>query len=379
MMMASPCFGQVLYNSQEISRIENLSPDMREMWLDVKLHQLEIFVKNDLEPIKKESISLIAVDTLSRIHEAIKGYKVISCSVSGGSDSDLVIDILARSTPRFKDIRFVFFDTGIEYQATKEHLNYIESKYGITIERRKAVKSIPHCCKTYGQPFLSKRVSDMIHRLQENGFQWEDEPFDVLYARYPKNKASLRWWCDNWGDKSRFSIRQNKWLKEFMVANPPMFKISSKCCDYAKKTVAKHYQKEIGADLTITGVRKAEGGARAEAYKSCMTQYDEGTDHFRPIFWFKDKDKQEYNAACDVHNSACYTEYGLKRTGCAGCPFGQRFEDELDAIEQYEPRLFNIVNNVFGESYEYTRRYKEFVREQEKKRNNNEVLCQQMP
>lgn len=274
--MASPCFGQILSNNQEISRIDSLSPDMKRVWLDVKLNQLGILVKNNLGPIKREEINLIAVDTMSRIHKAIEGYKVISCSVSGGSDSDLVIDILARSTPRFKDIHFVFFDTGIEYHATKQHLEDIESKYNITIERKRAIKSIPYCCKTYGQPFLSKRVSDMIHRLQENGFQWEDEPFEVLYARYPKNKASLRWWCDEWGEGSRFSIRQNKWLKEFMVANPPTFKISSKCCEYAKKTVAKHYQKEIGADLTITGVRKAEGGARAEAYKSCLTQYGGG-------------------------------------------------------------------------------------------------------
>lgn len=68
----------------------------------------------------------------------------------------------------------------------------------------------------------------------------------------------------------------------------------------------------------------------------------------------------------------------MKRTGCAGCPFGQRFEDELRVIEEYEPKLFNIVNNVFGESYDYMRRYKEFVNEQEKKRDTDEVLCQQM-
>lgn len=68
----------------------------------------------------------------------------------------------------------------------------------------------------------------------------------------------------------------------------------------------------------------------------------------------------------------------MKRTGCAGCPFGQRFEDELRVIEEYEPKLFNIVNNVFGESYDYMRRYKKFVNEQEKKRDIDEVLCQQM-
>ena len=364
-MTVSPCFGQLLNNKQNLEKIESLDPAMKKLWIDTKLQQLELFTHNGLVPIKRDTISLMAVDTLTRIHKTLEGYQTISCSISGGSDSDMVIDILARSTPRFKDIHFIFFDTGIEYQATKQHLDDLERKYGITIERRKAVKSIPTCCKTYGQPFLSKRISDMIHRLQENGFQWEDEPFEVLYKRYPKNKASLRWWCDEWGENSRFSIKNNKWLKEFMVLNPPTFKISSKCCDYAKKQVAKNYQKEIGADLTITGVRKAEGGARAEAYKSCISQYDgerERADHFRPIFWFKDDDKKNYAVSCDIHNSKCYTEYGLKRTGCAGCPFGKNFEEELRVIQEHEPNLYNAINHIFGESYEYMRKYKEFAK-----------------
>lgn len=364
----SNCFGYLLNNKQELDKIERLDPSMKKLWIDTKLRQLEIFTNNGLTPVKRETISLMAVDTLTRIHKMLEPYEIITCSVSGGSDSDVVIDILSRSTPRFKEIHFIFFDTGVEYQATKEHLDYLENKYGITIERRKAIKSIPYCCKTYGQPFLSKRISDMIHRLQENGFQWEDEPFDVLYKRYPKNKASLRWWCDEWGENSRFSIKNNKWLKEFMVANPPTFKISSKCCDYAKKQVAKNYQKELNADLTITGVRKAEGGARSEAYKSCISQYDgEKIDHFRPIFWFKDEDKQNYNDSCGIINSKCYTEYGLKRTGCAGCPFGRNVEKEREIIQKHEPQLYNAINHIFGDSYEYMRKYKEFAKMMDEK------------
>lgn len=202
----------------------------------------------------------------------------------------------------------------------------------------------------------------MIHRLQDNGFQWEDEPFDVLYRRYPKNKASLRWWCNEWGEGSRFNIAYNHGLKEFMVANPPAFKISAKCCEYAKKKVAKNYQNSINADLTVTGLRKAEGGARSTAYTSCFSRIDGGVDHLRPIFWFKDDDKADYVKTFNVVHSDCYTQYGMKRTGCAGCPFGQRFEEELEIINRFEPQLSTAVNNVFRESYEYTRRYREFVR-----------------
>ena len=48
------------------------------------------------------------------------------------------------------------------------------------------------------------------------------------------------------------------------------------------------------------------------------------------------------------------------RTGCAGCPFGSRFEEELEIIKKYEPKLYKAVNKIFAKSYEYTRRYREF-------------------
>ena len=66
-----------------------------------------------------------------------------------------------------------------------------------------------------------------------------------------------------------------------------------------------------------------------------------------------------------ITHSKCYTEYGLKRTGCAGCPFGRDFEQELDVIANYEPKLYKAVNNIFGDSYEYTRKYREFVKRME--------------
>ena len=50
----------------------------------------------------------------------------ILCSVSGGSDSDIMVDLFCKFN---KDkVTFVFFDTGLEYKATKEHLKYLEDK-----------------------------------------------------------------------------------------------------------------------------------------------------------------------------------------------------------------------------------------------------------
>ncbi len=293
-------------------------------------------------------------------------YKKIACAISGGADSDIMLDICHKCDDNNK-INYVWCDTGLEYQATKDHLKYLEKKYDIEIKVNKAPKPIPIICHKYGQPFLSKAVSEYILRLQKHNFDFKDGTFDELITKYPNCKIALQWWCNEAGESSRFNIRQNKWLKEFMIANPPAFKISNKCCTYAKKDIMKKYLEENNIDLNITGIRKAEGGARAVAYKSCFDDNVDKYDNYRPLFWYKDSDKSEYEEKHGIIHSKCYSEYGLKRTGCAGCPFGRDFEQELEAIKKFEPKLFKAVNNIFGDSYEYTREYKKFCKEMDKK------------
>ena len=293
-------------------------------------------------------------------------YKKILCSISGGSDSDVMLDIIWRCDKNNK-VDYVWFDTGLEYQATKDHLIYLENKYHIKIKPCKAIKPIPTSCKIYGQPFISKHVSEMIYRLQRHSFKWEDKSFKELYREYPKCKIALGWWCNNNGDNSRFNISRNKYLKEFMVKNPPAFKISNKCCLYAKKNIAHKLIVDEAYDLNIVGIRRAEGGARSTAYKNCFDDNELGCDNYRPLFWYTDSDKKDYEVFYSVEYSDCYKSYGLKRTGCAGCPFGRDFEKELDIIQMYEPKLYKAVNYIFKYSYEYTRKYHEFCREMNSK------------
>lgn len=328
----------------------------------------------DLFEILDTTPNAIIADSFVITNKKLKSYDEIAISISGGADSDIVMDMVMKllgailKQDASKKVRFVFFDTGLEYQATKEHLQYLEEKYGVQIDREKAVKPIPLACRQYGLPFLSKQVSEFISRLQRHGFQWEDDDFETLYKKYPRCKAALRWWCNAWGENSRFNISYNKWLKEFMVENPPDFFISKECCVWAKKKVAYKYQEEHGIELAITGIRKAEGGARSTAYKSCFSSFEDEADAYRPIFWYKKADKEAYEETYNVTHSKCYSCYGLKRTGCAGCPFGQDFEEELKIIEEHEPKLYKAVNNIFGKSYEYTRKYREFVRMKEEEK-----------
>lgn len=88
---------------------------------------------------------------------------------------------------------------------------------------------------------------------------------------------------------------------------------------------------------------------------------------YRPLFWYKDSDKEDYEKAYGIVHSKCYTEYGLKRTGCCGCPYGRDFEFELNVIKKYEPKLYKAVTNIFKDSYEYTREYRKFRQDMENK------------
>lgn len=305
----------------------------------------------------------IIQNTLMKTDVKLTYYRNPVISVSGGSDSDIMIDIVERVRGDRKVI-YVWFDTGIEYDATERHLDDLEKRYDIEIRREKAVVPVPVGCKRYGLPFISKRVSMYIDRLQGHGFDWVDEPFDVLYKKYPKCKSALKWWCNAWDDKdgkpSHFNIKNHKYLKEFMIENLPKTRFSKKCCDGAKEKTGDMIDKLYDAGIKLQGLRQAEGGQRATGIESCFSApTDKKIAQYRPLYFWTDDDKAIYKQWAKLVNSDCYEVWGMTRTGCAGCPLGSRFEEELKLIHQYEPKLETAVNNIFGKSYEYTRQYRE--------------------
>ena len=311
-------------------------------------------------------------DSFVKAKQVIDTHDCISVSISGGADSDIVLDLIEKVREPSKEIHYVWFNTGLEYQATKDHIKELEEKYGVTIEEHKPIKSIPLSVKEFGVPFLSKHVSEMINRLQRHNFKFEDKPYEELIKEYPKIISSIKWWCNKYEVEKgtpTYNIAYHKWLKEFLVANPPAFPVSMKCCKFAKKDVGKKVNKELNIDLNCIGVRKSEGGVRRTMYKTCFETSDDKWDEFRPILWYKDSDKVEYENTYNINHSKCYTQYGLKRTGCVGCPYNRWFEDELETIQKYEPKLYTACINIFGTAYDYTRKYREFckkMREKEK-------------
>lgn len=283
----------------------------------------------------------------------LKQHKRVAVSISGGSDSDIMLDMIERCRrDEYVDceIRYLWIDTGLEYQATKDHIDYLEKHYGITIDRVKPKKPIPLCVKEYGVPFVSKYVSEHLHRLQIHDFGWEDLPLDELKKKYPKvSQHDGKWW-GNARAFHQYRIDYNKWLKEFLVENGLDMAVSAVCCDYAKKKPAKKFRKDMNADLECVGLRQSEGGIRASAYKNCFDDYGDPTkmNKFRPIWYLTNEDKRQYEELFGIVHSRCYTEYGLKRTGCVGCPFSRNVNAELEIIKRFEPKLYAACIKIFG-------------------------------
>lgn len=324
-----------------------------------------------LKDIKNETVLKAALKSKA----ILARHSRIAVSISGGADSDVMLDLVER-TKGNRNVRYIWFNTGLEYQATKDHLVYLENRYQIKIERIRAEKPVPYCVHEYGIPFKSKYISDMMGQLQAVGFKWENRPLDDLLSDYTGVKECLRWWCNDYNTKSgipsRFNINRNTWLKEFLIQNPPPFKVSNKCCTYAKKETAHRFTEENNIDLNVIGVRQAEGGIRAST-KTCFSE-GEHSDTFRPIFWFSNEDKKYYDETFGIVHSDCYTKYGLTRTGCVGCPYALDFENNLEATRHNEPKLYKACWNVFGESYEYTRAFLSFRREMNDKKKNPEQI-----
>lgn len=302
------------------------------------------------------------------------------CSYSGGADSDIMIDLIERTRELFElpPVKYVFFDTGLEMKATREHVAYIEEIYGVEIERVRPKINIVTASRTHGIPFVSKIMSKGLEEWQKKGVplaiadeyeQAEDKEAKrkELKERYPKCEPVINFLCccNSKGEPRpniQLVINSSKYMRDFIGEFPPDFKISAKCCDYCKKQVAHRVQKDY--EMIITGERRDEGGMRSVPRKDntslCFTETSDGQYRLRPLFYVSDADKAWYKETYGIRYSDAYEVYGLTRTGCCGCPISYKAVDDLEKIRPYEPNVVKAAWNVFGDSYRYRQKYNEY-------------------
>ena len=94
----------------------------------------------------------------SIIARRLKEHPNATCSYSGGSDSDIMIDLIERTIKTFglSPIKYTFFNTGLEMKATKDHVKATAEKYGVEITEYRPKVNIVKATREHGLPFISK-------------------------------------------------------------------------------------------------------------------------------------------------------------------------------------------------------------------------------
>ena len=314
------------------------------------------------------------------IARRLREHPSANCSYSGGSDSDLLLDLIerVRTIHSLPAIEYAFFNTGLEMKATKNHVKEQAEKYGVEIKEHRPKINIVMASRKYGIPFVSKIMSGGLSEWQkkQGPLTIADEYASAedkaakrqeLRERYPKCESLINFiCCCNAAGEPRPNIQlvinSSKYMLEFIKETPPDFKISAECCTYCKKHVAHSVHK--GFEMIITGERRDEGGMRSVPRQDntslCFTETSTGQFRLRPLYYVSDADKAWYKENYGLRYSDAYEVYGLTRTGCCGCPISYKAVADLERIRPYEPNVVKAAWNIFGKSYLYRQKYNEY-------------------
>ena len=183
-------------------------------------------------PAKFQAIESIIAKRLKQHPNAI-------CSYSGGSDSDILIDLIERVRSIFHigPVEYAFFNTGLEMKATKDHVREVAGKYGVDIAECRPKTNIVLATGKCGVPFVSKIMSAGLEGWQKKGVpltvadeyeQAEDKAAkrQELRERYPKCESTLNFLCccNSAGEPRpniQLVINSSKYMRDFIAEYPP--------------------------------------------------------------------------------------------------------------------------------------------------------------
>ena len=316
----------------------------------------------------------------SIIAKRLKEHPNAMCSYSGGSDSDIMLHMIenVRKIFNLPPVKYFFFETGLEMEATRRHVKETAELYGVEIQTVRPKKNIVQATREYGQPFVSKIMSAGLEAVQKKNIplsiadeydQAEDKAAKrrELKERYPGCEQAINFLCccNSAGEPRpniQLVINSSKYMLDFIRENPIPFRVSNHCCDICKKQPAHAIEKQF--DMVITGERRDEGGMRSvprsDSSTMCFTETAAGKFRLRPLYYVSDADKQWYKNFYGIRYSDAYEVYGLKRTGCCGCAISSRAASDLELIRPYEPNVVKAAWAIFGDSYRYRAQYNEY-------------------
>ena len=179
-------------------------------------------------------------------------------SFSGGKDSTILHHLLDMALPNNKIPR-VFIDTGIEYLKIREFVLEL-AKNDDRFVIIKPTKPIKRILETYGYPFKSKEHSLKVGQFQK-GLR---SPNIEKYMRFGEQFACPK----------SLAYQFSKGFK---------LRLSNQCCYKLKKEPAHEWEKENHRPIAITGMRREEGGQRANIKGCILTDKNGKVSKFHPL------------------------------------------------------------------------------------------------
>ena len=252
-------------------------------------------------------------------------------SFSGGKDSTVLHYLFDEALPNNRIPR-VYIDTGIEYQMIRDFV-YSMAKNDDRFVIIKPTLPIKATLEKYGYPFKSKEHSFKLHEWQLGNRETN------FIKKYLGN-----------GDYSCPKKLKYQFSDDFKI------NISHMCCVKLKKQPIKKWMKENGKPISITGMRREEGGQRA-TLKCILTDKKGNVEKFHPLAVVNDdwEDwyiKERNIRLCELY----YPPYNFIRTGCKGCPFNLNLQKDLDTMEELLPNERKACEVIWKPVYEEYRR-----------------------
>ena len=267
------------------------------------------------------------IEKIKQINESKNLLENGYLSLSGGKDSLVVHYMLDIALPN-NQIPRLFINTGIDYADIRKFVFDLANKDSRIIIINSGV-NIPKMLREKGYPFKSKE-----HSLKVNEYKKGSRAPNILKYK------------DGTGKYTCPKILKYQYQDDFILH------ISNRCCYELKKNIAHKWVKENHLSITITGMRNEEGGQRESL--NCLT--DKGSK-FHPlapvnedfIDWFITKHNIEL---CKLY----YPPYNFERTGCKGCPFNLKLQEDLDTMLIYLPQERIQCEIIWKEVYKEYRR-----------------------
>lgn len=278
---------------------------------------------------------LLLADRLGVIQTANKKYDLehnAYLSFSGGKDSTILHHLLDEALPNNRIPR-VFIDTGIEYLAIREfvlNLAKNDDRF-VIIQPTKPIKQI---LETYGYPFKSKEHSLKVGQFQKGLIS----PNIEKYMRFGERFACPKSLAYQFG-------------KDFKL------RLSNQCCYKLKKEPAHKWEKENHRPIAITGMRREEGGQRANIKGCIITDKNGKAQKFHPLLVVSDEWEEWYRERERVQLAPLYyPPFNFKRSGCKGCPYAINLQDQLTTMAIHLPQEREQCEFIWKPVYDEYRR-----------------------